>query len=357
MTKNSRTRRAILTGTAALTAGLAGCSSGSSTPTGTDTPTPEPTSSASPTATPEPTPSEAAMEAITTARDELEVAFTNIQQARVYNDEERVYGIHFDALERFDKEATLGHVEEAVTAVRKAESELADDAPEMAYVYALLSATSAADAEAKLIPEIEATYKGIWYGLGERQMSDYTDALVELRTAIKTPERWEKPAEELHNGIKSLRSTGLPHVEGFDYDYTEAVGTLGQESPPEFKRIALSQKRYTQAVVAYLDGARAWDDEDWSTAAQEYEVAKRLYYDAYDHAYHLRESGQFHFFSTIVDTTFYQAAEKRRGCRLFAEAARARMNGNTAKADEKRKEGEEAIVYAANNWSFPNARR
>lgn len=364
-TDKTSNRRAFLGTVAGAATIFAGCSSDSGSgqaettetvanETGASTTTESPT----PAETPTPTPPDAAIEHLDTARDELTAAFTTLRKANVYDVENRLYHLDFEALRAFDPEPVLDGVSTATDALHDSREELRDEAPKLHTVNALLSLTVIARAGAMLYPEIRTTYTGVWNGLKARQRSDDAEALEYMKDVIETPERWEEPAEELTDGIKSMRTTGYPPgVDGFESLRWEKIARLGREAPSEFRRIGLAQRAFTKAGVSYLDGLFAFDDEEWETAMRNLEVAQPLYYTAYENAASLREDDTYGFYQTIVDALHCEGSKMRRGSRYLMEAAQAYSAGNSEKGNQKEKKGRDEVLEATNHCTdFPVSR-
>lgn len=356
-------RRTFLGAVAGTTAVLAGCNSEdaerrTAEPEATGTTTATATGSPSPTETPSPTPSDAAIEHLDTARDELTAAFAMLRKANVYDVENRLYHLDFEALGAFDPDPVLDRISTATNALHGAREELRDEAPKQHTVNALLSLTVIGRAGANLYPEIQTTYTGVWNGLRARQRGDDAEALEHMKEVIQTPERWKAPAEELTDGVKSMTATGYPPGVGeFESLRWVKVARLAREAPSEFRRIGLAQEAFTKADVSYFDGLFAFDDEDWDTAIRNFEVAQPLYYTAYDNAASLRDDDTYGFYQTIVDAHFCKGSKMRRASRYLMQAAEAYSNGDTETGEEKEERGREEVVEGGNNCTkFPTTR-
>lgn len=315
------------------------------------------TESPRPTKTPSSTPSDAATDSLDTARAELETAFAMLRKANVYDVETRLYRLDFEALGAFDPDSVFDRVRTATNALHNARDELEAEAPEQQTVNALLSLAVIARAGAELYPEIRTTYTGVWKALKARQRSDDTEALQHIKQVIKTPERWEGPAGELTDGVKSMRETGYPSgLEGFESIRWVKIARLSREAPLEFRRIGLAQKAFTKAEVSYLDGLFAFDDQKWELAIKNFEAAQRLYYRAYDNAASLRDGETYGFYKPIVNAHFCKGSKMRRGSRYLMEAAQAYLDGNNNTGKQKEKKGRSEVVEAANNCpDFPSS--
>jgi hypothetical protein len=156
-----------------------------------------------------------------------------------------------------------------------------------------------------------------------------------------------------------MRATGYPQgIDGFESLRWVKVARLAREAPSEFHRIGLAQEAFTKAGVSYLDGLFAFDDQEWDTAIQNFEVAQPLYYTAYENAASLREGETFGFYQTIVDALYCEGSKMRRGSRYLMEAAQAYSVGNTETGQEKEKQGRDEVLEATNHCiDFPTSRR
>lgn len=361
ITNERSNRRAFLGTVAGAATVLAGCNSDSGDgPTATPETEADEPKDVTPTTSPTPTetPSDAATEYLGTARDELTAAFATLRKANVYDVENRLYRLDFDALRAFDPEPVLGRVSTATDALDDARDELPENAPEQNTVDALLSQTVIARAGANLYPEIQTTYTGVWNGLKARQRGDDAEALEYIEKVIETPERWAEPAGELTDGVKSMRATGTPPgVDEFESLRWVKVARLARNAPSEFHRIGLAQEAFTKAEVSYLDGLFAFDEQNWKKAIQNFEVAQPLYYTAYENAASLREEETYGFYQPVVDAHYCKGSKMRRASRYLMQAADAYSEENTETAKRKEKQGREEVAEAANNCTdFPSAR-
>lgn len=363
LTNESSSRRIFLGAISGAATVLAGCSgdadSANNTDTATSTTVPATvTESSRATETSTSTPSEGTIEHLDTAREELAASFATLRRANVYDVENRLYHLDFEALRTFDPEPILDRVSTATNALHDAREELRDQAPEQNTVNALLSLTVIARAGAKLYAEIQTTYTGVWNGLKARQRGDDAEALEHIKRIIKTPERWEEPALEITNGVKSMRATGYPPgVDGFESLRWVKVARLARQAPSEFHRIGLAQRSFTKADISYLDGLFAFDDEEWKTAIQNFEVAQPLYYTAYENAASLRNDDTYGFYRTIVDAHFCRSSKMRRASRYLMQAAEAYSKGDTREGKQKEEKGRKEVVETGSDCTeFPSSR-
>lgn len=355
MTDTTPTRRRLLAATGGFTATVAGCNE---TSTGTTEPgTASATPSDEPTATGGSTPSAEARESLATARTELTGAFAALRDANLYDVEDRRIPIDFEALRAFDPEPVVTAAENAATAAREAKEAAPDSTSVRNDANALLSAMGIARSAARLVPEVYPTYHGVWAGLRSWQQGNPTEALDYIDDVISTPERWEGPARDLHDGVLSLDATGAPEVEGFQPTRWERVDVLAREAPWEFNKLGLAERGYTAAEVELAGGIGAFEDENWEAAAERFDTAQPLYYRAYENAAALRNNDTYGFFRGLYGPYFCRGSGRRRGCRYFEQAARAYAEGDDEYGAEREQMArDEMTETAATCPDFPNSR-
>ncbi|MFC7175696.1 hypothetical protein [Halosegnis marinus] len=358
MTDTTPTRRRLLAATGGVAAVLAGCTDTTADPTdGLETETHTTTATDDPTATATPTVPGTARDALASARTDLRGAFRDLRGANLYDVENRRIPIDFESLDAFEPEPVIAAAESAAEAARTAKEAAPESTSVRGDANALLSGTVIARGAANLVPEVYLSYHGVWAGLRSWQQGNTPEALDYIDDVISTPERWEGPAEELHDGVLSLEATGSPDVDGFRPTRWERVDVLAREAPWEFNKLGLAEQGFTAGEAELEAGIRRFEEADWEGAASRFETAQPLYYRAYENAAALRNNDPYGFFRALYDPYFCRGSGNRRGSRYFEQAVRAYAEGDDEYGAEREQAArDEMMETAANCPRFPTSR-
>lgn len=276
-------RRTLLTtATAGIATTLAGCggsdggertetrtASPTGTPTATATETPTETESAEPTDTP------TAEEYIERGRGRLDLAFSMLHEADIYDPERRHHQVQYDSLAAFDPAPVRDHLTAAEELIRAAGDTLDEDASEQRYVAAQESARRIGVAATELLPELATTYLAMMDANHQRQRGNYERALSALEPAYDSVDRWSEPASELADAVSRLRETKAPPVPAFTPRRWIILSRAVNEFQTAEAMVALSRglAEETSAVRAVERGRTAYRNGEYETAKDRFRAA------------------------------------------------------------------------------------
>jgi hypothetical protein len=294
------------------------------------------------------TPNPEVREALDDVRGELDAAFGHMNSVGVVTDDG---GFDPRGLPEFESDQLFPYVEAADTALETARS-ASGGGVAARQIRVLEGVTRVLDATIRLHVEIDTTLKrtAVYF---KNTGSNYPIAVEAIGNARRSLDRWSDVNSDLQDGLQTVGTSPVaPGVTSFDYQRWRTLAQYAAGIPVSLSPALAGFERRGEAKVAQREGSRAWNDERWETAEEQYDGALEKLREAkgkFDQAI----GADLVLYRTYVTTYICRDPGHRDAYLRFSEAALAKQHGQDEKGDRLHEEGRDLLAESISGCPIP----